>query len=212
MPDLNKAAQVQSRLARRLELCPMGSEVRLVAGADCGYDVASRRIGAAVAVLSFPDLKLIETVHRLHPLHMPYIPGYLNFREGPALLRVLVALSSSPDVTFVDGNGIAHPRRMGLASYLGAVLNIPTIGCAKNPFYSCPAPGIHRGESTPILDKGAEKVGTCLRTRKGVKPVYVSPGNLIDFEQAERLTLACSRTRLPEPIRRAHSLASRLFA
>lgn len=208
MPNLEKASLVQRRLASRLDLSPMSVGVRLVAGADCAYDYETKTIRAVVAVLSFPDLEPVETVSASSPLRFPYIPGYLNFREGPALLRALLSLDSRPDVTFVDGNGIAHPRRMGLASYLGAVLGIRTIGCAKNPFYPCAAPGNEKGASTPVLDGRAREVGVCLRTRPGVRPVYISPGNLIDTDQSARLALDCSRTRIPEPIRRAHRLAS----
>jgi len=211
MWDSKKAACVQSRLALRLELAPLSADVELVAGVDCGYDLTGKRLGAVVTVLTYPALETIETVYRECPLRIPYIPGYLNFREGPALIKAWLDLKVRPDVTFVDGNGIAHPRSMGLASYLGAVLGISTIGCAKNPFYRCPLPDRRRGASTPVTDPQGRKVGLCLRTRAGVKPVYMSPGNRIDLAQAVELTLTCSRTRIPEPIRRAHQTAGGLF-
>ena len=109
-----------------------------------------------------------------------------------------------PQVTLVDGNGIAHPRRMGLASFIGVLLDMCTIGCAKSPFFHASSPGPKRGEFTNILNDKREKVGVCLRTREGVKPVYVSPGNHIDFPMAMNIVLECSRFRIPEPLRRAH--------
>jgi deoxyribonuclease V len=208
MFDLKKAAQVQLRLSARLDLRPLRGSISLVGGVDCGYDLVRQRIRAAAVVLSYPELQTIATAQSETELRLPYIPGYLNFREGPAVIRALRSLSMLPDVTLIDGNGIAHPRRMGLASYVGVTLGICTIGCAKNPFYAFQEPGPEKGAATPYYDDHQQRVGKCLRTRRGVKPLFVSPGNRIDTRGAIRIVVNCSRTRIPEPLRRAHRLAS----
>ncbi len=212
MFDLKKATQVQHRLSARLNLHRLERSVHLVAGVDCGYDLPGKRIRAAAVVMSYPELHTIATAQSETGLRLPYIPGYLNFREGPAVIRVLRSLLAMPDVVLIDGNGIAHPRRMGLASYVGVTLGICTIGCAKNPFYAFTEPGPEKGATTPYRDDRQRQVGGCLRTRRGVKPLFVSPGNQIDITGAMRIVLACSRTRIPEPLRHAHRLASHVHA
>ncbi len=210
MFDLKKASRVQLRLSARLALHPLAQRVQQVAGVDCGYDLSRRRIRAAAVVLSWPDLQTVATARAETGLHIPYIPGFLNFREGPAIIRALRGLRTMPDITLVDGNGIAHPRRMGLASYIGVTLGICTIGCAKNPYFAFQEPGPEKGASTPFCDDQQRQVGGCLRTREDVKPLFVSPGNQIDIADALRIVLACSRTRIPEPLRLAHRLASQI--
>lgn len=211
MLDLKRAAETQRRLSRRLSQTWGGQRVRLVAGADCSYDWRRKLIGAVVVVLRFPEMTLLEAVTEIRDIPLPYIPGFLNFREGPAFLRAFRKLSLCPDVTLVDGNGIAHPRRMGLASYLGVVLDVPTVGCAKNPFYPHRLPGKARGRHSVFKNDHYEQVGYCLRTRSSVKPVFVSPGHRVDFQMAKTIVLACSRYRIPEPLRKAHLLARRLL-
>jgi deoxyribonuclease V len=127
------------------------------------------------------------------------------------MLRAVHLLKRLPDIIIVDGNGIAHPRRMGLATYIGVLLKSSTIGCAKNPFYSFSMPGQLRGEHTLYYDQNGSKVGYCLRTQNKIKPVFVSPGNRIGFERARDLVLACSKYRIPEPLRLAHFEAQGLF-
>ena len=151
-----------------------------------------------------------ETACALAPVTMPYIPGYLSFREGPAMLKALEELSRPPEVIIYDGCGIAHPRGLGLASHLGVLTGIPSVGCAKNRLCGqCGVPGSARGSWTDIVFENAV-VGSCVRTRTGVKPVFVSPGSGVGMESARNLVLGLAvKYRLPEPTRLAHQLVSR---
>lgn len=209
--NLEKARYAQQRLAKRLRLLPLSKPINLVGGADFAYDFHSGRVGAALVVVHISSLEIVDEATATVNIPCPYIPGFLCFREGPAFFRALRRLSRLPDVWFIDGNGIAHPERMGLASYIGVIAQIATIGCAKTAFfpYEMPAPG--RGNYTSYFNHRGEKVGVCLRTRSHVRPVFISPGNLIDSDDSLRLTLELSRFRLPEPLRLAHLRASRIF-
>jgi deoxyribonuclease V len=209
--NLEQRARIQRNLSQQLKPEPLTEKITLVGGIDCSYDLQQGKICAATVVLTFPELELVENTHAIRPLVMPYIPGYLNFREGPVCIQALKKIRRQPQILMADGNGIAHPRRMGLASYLGVTLGIPTVGCAKSPFYPFTPPGTEKGEYTAYLNKNRENVGTCLRTRTGVKPIFVSPGHLTDIPTSRSIVLACSRTRIPEPLRFAHHMASRIF-
>lgn len=209
--DLQKATELQQRLSSKLILRWEGSEARLVAGADFSYDKEKGKIGASIIILKIPEFEIIERVEAVKIVSFPYVPGYLAFREAPAFFKAFRKIRNIPDVTLIDGNGIAHPRKMGLASFVGVVLDICTIGCAKSPFYPFVPPGASRGEFTYFRNDKEEKVGLCLRTRAGVKPLFVSPGNRIDFMESAKLTLRCSKFRIPEPLRKAHIFASKIF-
>lgn len=185
--------------------------VQRVAGVDVSVriDAEGRAVSqAAVAVLSFPALKMIEAATARMMTPFPYIPGLLSFREGPVLLAAIAKLERQPDVFLFDGMGRAHPRRLGIASHVGLWLGLPTIGCGKTRLVGQhDEPADVRGAYAPLID-GREVIGVVLRTRAGVKPVYLSPGHLIDLPSAIALTLACTtRYRLPEPIRAAHKAA-----
>jgi len=162
----------------------------------------------AVVILSYPEMKLVETKVVHGRLNFPYIPGLLSFRESPLTLAACEQLEITPDLILVDGQGIAHPRRMGLASHLGLFLNTPTIGCAKSLLCGTQqTPGIEPGSYTEVVDNG-ETIGAALRTKLGVKPVYVSIGHKIDLENAIHWVLQCCQGyRLPEPSRLAHLAA-----
>ena len=187
--------------------------VRRVAGLDVGYARGAHRAAAAGVMLSFPELKLIEAatvgggMEAAVPPH-PYIPGLLVLREGALMLSALERLRGRPDLLLVDGHGLAHPRRFGLACYLGVASGIPTIGVAKSRLigeYEQPGPA--RGDWSRLMD-GGEVIGAVLRVQAGVRPVFVSVGNRVSLEAAIEYTLACSpRHRLAEPIRWAHRLA-----
>ncbi len=205
--NIARAAKIQEILASRLVLEWTGGPVRLIAGADFSYDLDRGRIRAAVVVMTFPELGVVEVAGAVRRLSVPYIPGFLSFREGPAFISAFARLHRRPDLTLVDGNGIAHPRRMGLASHVGVMLDIATIGCAKTPFYPFSHPGRERGAFTHYKNLDSERVGFCLRTCSGVKPVFVSPGHRVDFRLTKKIVLACSKFRLPEPLREAHRLA-----
>lgn len=180
--------------------------VRLVAGVDVSVKDGISR--AAVVVLTFPQLQVVEQSLAQQPIPFPYIPGLLSFREGPALEAALRQLRAEPDVFIFDGMGRIHPRHIGIAAHLGLWLEKPTIGCGKTHFIGEYAPpGPLKGDSSPLTDRG-ELLGVVLRTRSHVKPVYVSPGHLIDLPSAVALILRCvTRYRLPEPVRAAHRAA-----
>jgi len=171
----------------------------------------SGRIFAAAVVFSFPQLERVETVPAELPLVFPYVPGLLSFREIPVCLEAVKQINQAVDVWLVDGQGIAHPRRIGLASHLGLFLNTPPLGCAKSRLigtYTEPKP--EKGSFSWLYDKG-EKISAVVRTRTGVKPLFVSPGHLCSFEDAIYYTLACTtKVRLPEPTRIAHRTVAKV--
>lgn len=208
--DYAGARRLQGELAARVRLCSLPEQVRLVAGADVAFSKKAARCFASVVLLSFPGLETVETHTAVAPSSFPYIPGLLTFREGEVLLKAFRKLSATPDAVIFDGQGLAHPRRLGLASHLGLWLEIPTVGCAKSRLVGeHQMPGPQKGHWAPLQD-GGEKIGEVLRTRTGVKPVFVSPGHRCDFEGARRLVLACcTRYRLPEPTRLAHIAVTR---
>ncbi len=182
---------------------------RFIAGIDARYEESKSTATGAVVVLSYPGLELCEVrISRAEPV-FPYIPGLLSFRECPVILDACRRVTLCPDLVFVDGQGIAHPRRIGLASHVGLLLDRPTIGCAKSKLVGeNKEPGTSRG-SWRKLDDGEETIGAALRTRANTRPVYVSIGHKIDLKAAIRWSLACSvKYRIPEPTRLAHLAAS----
>jgi len=185
--------------------------LRLVAGADAAYVKSKGKAYAAVAVMSLPEFRIIEEATAIVPLRFPYVPGLLSFREAPVLLSAFRKLRHRPDAVIFDAQGYAHPRRLGLASHMGLVLDLPTAGCAKSRLIGEHVePGARAGSSAPLLDAG-ERIGSVLRTRKGVKPLFVSVGHRLSLKAAEELVLRCvNRYRLPEPIRQAHRIVTAL--
>jgi deoxyribonuclease V len=205
-----EAIAIQRHLAARVETADrLPATIRSVAGIDVGFEDAGRITRAAVAVLAFPSLELAATAVAHRPTSFPYVPGLLSFRELPAVLAALAQLEALPDVFLCDGQGIAHPRRCGIASHLGVLLDVPSIGVGKTRLTGTHAePGPAKGDWVPLLDR-EETIGAVLRTRAGVKPVYVSCGHRVSLATAIRLALACTpRYRLPETTRQAHRLAS----
>jgi len=167
-----------------------------------------KRIYGAVAVYSFPDLTLVEEAALDGPCPFPYIPGLLSFREAPIIIEIWNNLKHRPDVLLVDGQGLAHPRGLGIASHLGLLLGVPTIGAAKSRLVGeGEEPGIEAGAATPLYWQG-QVVGWILRTRKGVRPLFVSPGHRVSLTDCREITLGCLRGyRVPEPLRRADRLS-----
>ncbi len=203
---------LQRELRPHLILADRLGSVRRVAGVDVGFEANGTVTRAAVAVLRYPELDLLETAIARRPTEFPYIPGLLSFRELPAVLEALDQLRELPDLLLCDGQGIAHPRRLGIASHLGLLVDVPSIGVAKTRL--CGAheePPIRpRGAWTPLRAAEGEIIGAVLRTRPGVKPLYVSPGHRIGLETAIAYVLGCcTRYRLPETTRHAHRLASK---
>jgi deoxyribonuclease V len=203
------AIALQARIAARVVREDNLPAPRTVAGVDVGFEDGGRVARAAVAVLAFPSLEPVAWAVAREPTRFPYVPGLLSFREVPVVVAALARLPRLPDVVLVDGQGIAHPRRCGLASHLGLVTGLATIGVAKSRLIGTHRePGRRRGARAALRDRG-ETIGAVLRTRDGVAPLYVSIGHRVGLETAVRLVLACApRWRLPETTRAAHRLAS----
>jgi deoxyribonuclease V len=213
-----QARAVQTELACKVKFTPLKKKAKLVAGLDCAFSKDGERIFAVVVVLRRPQFELIETVSASRKVTFPYIPGLLSFREAPVCIAAVEKLQNRPDVFIVDGQGIAHPRRLGLAAHLGLFLDRPTIGCAKSRLT-----GIYE---EPPLDKGAysllkdekgkqntksEIIGAVVRTRTNVKPVFISVGHKCLLKDAVDVVLDCAvKYRLPEPTRLAHQTVSKL--
>jgi len=206
--SLPQALEMQRRLAAQVSRNSEVGVPRFVAGVDISAGTALGVARGAVVVLSYPELRVVEIKVAEGKLDFPYVPGLLSFRESPLTLAACEKLSITPDLILVDGQGVAHPRRLGLASHLGLFLDTPTIGCAKSLLCgSHEMPGVEPGSYTEIIDKG-EAIGVALRTRPGVKPVYISIGHKVDLRAAIYWVLECSRGyRLPEPTRLAHLAA-----
>lgn len=185
--------------------------LRFIAGVDVGFEADGTITRAAVVVLRFPELQIIDQALVRTPTSFPYVPGLLTFREAPAVLQALEQLSALPDMIMYDGQGIAHPRRMGIAAHVGLITGLPSIGAAKSRLVGQHAPvGEQHGDWSPLVHQG-EVIGAALRTRPGTKPMYVSPGHRVGLESAIRIVLACApKYRLPEPTRQAHHIASEL--
>ena len=206
-----EARRLQGELASRVVTGPaldLG-DVRYVAGADVSTE--GDRAYATVAVLDFPGLSVVEVEGFEARLEFPYVPGLLAFREIPSVAGALRKVETAVDVVIMDAQGLAHPRRMGLASHIGLFLDVPTVGCAKSVLVGKhEEPGLEKGSTADMMHRG-EVVGRVVRTRERVSPVYVSVGNGVDLESAVDLVSACcTRYRLPEPTRQAHKAANRL--
>ena len=202
-----EAARLQKEMRARLVLKWDGRPVSLVGGVDVSIKTEAAR--AAVVVLRFPDLRPVEGVTADAPLVFPYVPGLLAFREGPAVLAAWEMLQNKPDLLMFDGQGIAHPRGIGIASHMGLWLDRPTIGVAKSRLYGRHAEvGPHHGDHADLTDTSENLIGTVLRTRERTNPLYISPGHLMDVRHATEFVLAClAGYRLPEPTRWAHKVA-----
>ena len=204
-----EAIAIQERLRPAVIDQDKLGRVRYVAGLDIGFQEKNTITRAAVAVLSYPDLQLVEHIVDHRPTSFPYVPGLLSFREAPAALDALAKLEIRPDLLLCDGQGLAHPRRFGLACHIGLLADIPAVGVAKTRLIGQHEPVLEsRGSWQPLWHEG-EMVGAVLRTRTNVKPVYVSIGHRISLQTAIEYVMACTpKYRLPETTRWAHRLAS----
>ncbi len=207
--DLDRQAAVELQRQLAGQVCLQVRQLprlRLIAGVDVSCRWQSNQFHAAVVVLSFPELQPVVTATASAISNFSYLPGLLSFRELPVILQAFRQLPVVPELILADGQGIAHPRGIGLASHLGLWLGLPTIGCAKSRLFGSHDPvDQKRGEQQPLYSPQGEKIGLVLRTRDRVKPLYVSPGHLINVEQTAELVLACGKGyRLPEPTRLAH--------
>lgn len=203
------AAEMQEKLAKLISLEDDFGEITRIAGVDVsitrGWDTGT----CGIVVLSYPDMRAVETTEFTGSVRFPYIPGLLAFREMPLILEAFKQLKHRPDMLFLDGQGYAHPRRFGMACHVGLALDIPAVGIAKSRLIGTFGELGHEGGSvTPLLDDGV-RIGDVVRTKDGVKPIFVSPGHKVSFESATRLALRCVRRyRVPEPTRLASNLVS----
>jgi len=208
-----EAIRIQGELRERLRLRPPKTPFKTISAADVSYSLADDRLVAAFLLFSYPDLKLLETASAWGRVSFPYIPGLLTFREAPILLKAFSRLKARPNLLLFDGQGIAHPRSMGIAAHMGILLGLPAIGCAKSRLFGEEAePGPIQGSFIPLIDHG-RTVGMIVRTRTGVKPVYVSPGYRMDLDSSVEIILSLYRGyRIPEPLRQAHIFVNQLRA
>jgi len=226
--SVTEAIALQKRLAGRVRLTPVRKTPKLVAGLDCAFSKNGRDIIAAAIILEMPpdnviptsssvipakagiQFEIVETATVVQKVNFPYIPGLLSFREAPACIAAVEKLKLSPDVFIIDGQGIAHPRRLGIASHLGLFFDKPTIGCAKSRLIGTfEEPAFEKSSYSLLKDKD-EIIGAVLRTRTNVKPVFVSVGNKCTLDDAIKIVLACTtKYRIPEPTRLAHQLVSK---
>jgi deoxyribonuclease V len=218
-----EAVELQKKLREQVRAEPLGREVRLVAGCDISFNKFSEIVYAGIVVLRLPDLEVVDRATAIARITFPYIPGLLSFRETPALLEAWERLNTPPDVVMLDGQGLAHPRRFGIACHFGLITGLPTLGCAKTVLVGrYDEPGERAGSYSLMSHKG-EIIGAAVRTKDRVAPVYVSLGNLIDLPGAIDIALRCvkgyaggegslfepgprskSKYRIPEPTRQAH--------
>lgn len=209
----SRAAEIQRSLRVKVSL-KNGlsiSHLRWIAGADVSYDKSDTTLYGAVVVLKLPDMEVVEEKWAKGRVTFPYVPGLLSFREAPILVKAFAALRHAPDAAIFDGQGIAHPRGFGLAAHMGLVLNLPAVGCAKSRLVGEYGPVRKNKGSFAWLNYQSRRIGMVVRTRTGVKPVFVSPGHRVSFRTATEIVLStCRKYRLPEPIRLAHQLVNRV--
>ena len=207
--SVDEARALQPQLAEKViaQTTFDPAAIETVAGVDVGF--RNKIAHAAIVVLSYPDLRPVDSAVGRAPVTFPYVPGLLTFREGPSVLQALERLTTWPDLLIFDGQGVAHPRRIGLAAHIGVILDHPSIGCAKSRLIGTyDEPGATAGDWTPLTDQG-EIIGAVVRTRAKVKPLFVSTGHQVDLATAIDVVLNCTRRyRLPETTRLAHRLAS----
>ncbi|MCL5063421.1 MAG: deoxyribonuclease V [Nitrospiraceae bacterium] len=207
--DIAEAKEIQDILRKQVKIMPLKKTPELIAGVDAAF--AGDKIVAIAALYEYPGLKHIQDAFYIEKIRFPYIPGMLSFREGHAIVNALKKLKTKPDLILFDGQGIAHPKGIGIASHIGVILNIPTIGCAKSRLVGeFEEPDTTKGSRTYLYYKGM-KVGAVLRTRSNVKPVFVSPGHMIDIDSSIEIVMKCVfKYRIPEPLRRADYLSKKL--
>lgn len=208
--DPAEAAELQALLSAKVEIIPLGSAPEFVAGVDAAFE--GGEIFAAATLYEYPGMTPVEDAFYQGETKFPYIPGLFAFREGPALVEALKRLKNRPDVILIDGQGIAHPRGIGIASHIGLLMDLPSIGCAKTRLFGeCSPPGPEKGSITYMLHPEDKRpIGAVVRTKRGIRPLYVSPGHVTDIRSAVEVVLRCATGfRIPEPLRRADILSRR---
>ncbi len=205
---IEKARLLQSKLAEKIKIRPLRLDKGIIAGIDVSY--RNEFMFCAIVLLNFPSLRIADIYSDKKKVDFPYIPGFLSFRELPVILKTFKQVKEKVSLIFCDGQGIAHPRGFGLASHIGSVLNIPSIGCAKSRLIGTyKEPGIKKGSYSDLI-YNEKIVGAVVRTRDNCQPIFVSPGNCIDIESSVKYVLMTSRFRIPEPTRLAHIYVTRL--
>jgi deoxyribonuclease V len=207
--DIKKARMIQEILEEKVRIAPLRKLPKYIAGVDAAF-LHDKVIGVA-CLYKYPDLILTEEVYAVTEALFSYIPGFLSFREGPAIIKAVKSLKMKPDVILFDGQGIAHPRGLGIASHIGVLLDLPTIGCAKSRLIGeYREPGPKKG-TWSFLRYNGKTVGAVLRTKDNVRPLFVSPGHRIDLRGSLEIILSCIRKyRIPEPLRRADSVSKKI--
>jgi deoxyribonuclease V len=207
--NLLKARKIQERMRSKVRIAPYRGTPRFIAGVDAAF--TDDCVAAAACLYSFPDLTCLERTADIQELRFPYVLGYLAFREGPAIIAAVRKLARMPDIILVDGQGIAHLRRFGIACHIGVLLDIPSIGCAKTRLVGdYREPGVRKGSWSDLNYEG-DVVGAVLRTRHGVRPLFVSPGHRIDKKGSIRFVMSCVGSyRIPEPLRCADAFSRRM--
>ncbi len=207
--DIAEAKEIQDILRKQVKIMPLKKTSGLIAGVDAAF--AGDKVIAVAVLYEYPELRHIKDAFSIEKIRFPYIPGMLSFREGHAIINAIGKLDAKPDVILFDGQGIAHPKGIGIASHIGVILNIPTIGCAKSRLVGeFKEPDTTKGSRTYLYYKGM-KVGAVLRTWSNVKPVFVSPGHMIDIDSSVEVVMKCVfKYRIPEPLRMADYLSKKL--
>lgn len=207
--DISRAREIQDALSKEVKIVPLEGTLKLIAGADAAFQ--DDMIIAVASLYTYPELVPVHDAVCKEKARFPYIPGLLTFREGHAIVSALNKLKAKPDVILFDGQGIAHPRGIGIASHIAVILDIPAIGCAKSRLVGeFEEPGNEKGSRSNLYYEG-KRVGVVLRTRSNVRPIFVSPGHLIDIDSSIEIVMNCvSKCRIPEPLRRADRLSKKL--
>ncbi|MFQ5442163.1 MAG: deoxyribonuclease V [Thermodesulfobacteriota bacterium] len=207
--DRARLKGIEAALVKEARIAALRGSPRYVAGVDAAF--SEKKVFAAACLFKYPTLEFVEESRSIMPLTFPYIPGYLSFREAPAVIGAVEGLKIRPDVIIFDGQGIAHPRGLGLASFAGVILDIPAIGCAKSRLIGAFAePGLKKGAHSPLKFKN-KTIGAVVRTRDNKKPLFVSPGHKIDIKGSVEIVLACTKKfRITEPVRCADALCKKI--
>ena len=205
-----QAIEIQKQIADLVRITPLDKKIKTIAGADVSLNMFGKDLYAGIIVLSYPDLNVIEHACVKVEVAFPYIPGLLSFREIPGLLKCYEKLKIKPDLIIVDGQGIAHPRKMGIAAHFGVLINTPTIGCGKSKLYGEFANAENPGDAQKITDpKTRDQIGWAFKSKRRANPLIISPGHLISVDQSLEIIKTCLRGyRLPEPTRLAHELVN----
>lgn len=211
IPDFNQALKIQNDLRKKVKIEPFDSPIRIIGGADISYNRFSSQAVAVFVVLDFQTGERVDCSYYIGEMEFPYVPGFLSFREIPLLLRAWEGLKTKPDLLIMDGQGIAHPRRLGIASHFGVLCDFPTLGCAKSRLFGQYEEPALEGKSYSLLKDKDEILGFAYRTKKRTSPIFVSPGHKIDLESSLRILSSMEyRYRIPEPTRQAHLFANEL--